>query len=149
MFMDKVKNFCDHSMTMWEMTDILLTSGSFWTPPASFRVKRELDFCNSYLSLLYFCLIQSMSSYCTLVYFTLICIKNCLIFFQNFPFCYFFLVFHQFSTSVINCIPTLELFITLFTTVFLSIYWCLKYQVNSHDFYGTLNANHCYNLCKR
>ena len=30
---DKVKNFCDHSMTMWEMTDILLTSGSFWPPP--------------------------------------------------------------------------------------------------------------------
>ena len=28
--MDEVKIFCDHSKTMWEMTDILLTSGSFW-----------------------------------------------------------------------------------------------------------------------
>ena len=33
MFMDKVKIFCDHSMTMWEMTDILLTKRSFWPPP--------------------------------------------------------------------------------------------------------------------
>ena len=36
--MDKVKNFCDHSMTLREMTDNLLTNGHFWTPPASFRV---------------------------------------------------------------------------------------------------------------
>ena len=33
MFMDKVKNFCDHSMTLREMTDNLLTTGHFWTPP--------------------------------------------------------------------------------------------------------------------
>ena len=36
--MDKVKNFCDHSMTLREMTDNLLTTGHFWTTPASFRV---------------------------------------------------------------------------------------------------------------
>ena len=33
MFMDKVKNFCDHSMTLREMTDNLLSSSHFWTPP--------------------------------------------------------------------------------------------------------------------
>ena len=33
MFMDKVKNFCDHSMILWEMAGDLLTSGSFWPPP--------------------------------------------------------------------------------------------------------------------
>ena len=38
--MDKVMIFCDHSKTMWEMTDILLTSGSFWPPSASFRINR-------------------------------------------------------------------------------------------------------------
>ena len=37
--MDKVKNFCDHSMILWEMAGDLLTSGSFWPPPASLRVK--------------------------------------------------------------------------------------------------------------
>ena len=37
--MDKVKNFCDHSTILWEMAGDLLTSGHFWTPPASFRVK--------------------------------------------------------------------------------------------------------------
>ena len=36
MFMDKVKNFCDHSMTLREMTDNLPTTVHFWTPPASF-----------------------------------------------------------------------------------------------------------------
>ena len=39
MYMDKVKIFCDHSMTLREMTDNLPASGHFWTPPASFRVK--------------------------------------------------------------------------------------------------------------
>ena len=39
--MDKVKIFCDHSMTLREMTDNLPASGHFWTPPASFRVKRN------------------------------------------------------------------------------------------------------------
>ena len=33
MFVDKVKNFCDHSMILWEMAGDLLTSGHFWTPP--------------------------------------------------------------------------------------------------------------------
>ena len=36
--MDKVKSFCDHSMTLRETTDNLPASGHFWTPPASFRV---------------------------------------------------------------------------------------------------------------
>ena len=40
--MDKVKIFCDHSMTLREMTDNLLASGHFWTPPASFRVKATI-----------------------------------------------------------------------------------------------------------
>ena len=31
--MDKVIIFCDHSMTLREMTDNLLTVGHFWTPP--------------------------------------------------------------------------------------------------------------------
>ena len=31
--MDKVKIFCDHSMTLREMTDNLPASGHFWTPP--------------------------------------------------------------------------------------------------------------------
>ena len=39
MFMDKVKKFCEPSLILWEMAGDLLTSGSFWTPPASFRVK--------------------------------------------------------------------------------------------------------------
>ena len=34
----KVKNFCDHSMTLREMTNNLLTTGHFWTTPASLRV---------------------------------------------------------------------------------------------------------------
>ena len=39
MYMDKVKIFYDHSMTLREMTDNLPTSCHFWTPgPASFRV---------------------------------------------------------------------------------------------------------------
>jgi hypothetical protein len=43
MFMDKVKIFCEQSMTMREMIDNLLTSGHFWTPPASFRVNNAFD----------------------------------------------------------------------------------------------------------
>ena len=31
MFMDKVKNFCNHSMILWELADGLLTNG--WIPP--------------------------------------------------------------------------------------------------------------------
>ena len=38
--MDKVKIFCDHNMTLREMTNNLMTSGHFWTPPATFRVNR-------------------------------------------------------------------------------------------------------------
>ena len=34
--MGKVKNFCDHSMTLREMTDNLLTTGHFWPPPPVF-----------------------------------------------------------------------------------------------------------------
>ena len=30
---DKVKNFCDHCMILWEMAGDLLTSRSFWPPP--------------------------------------------------------------------------------------------------------------------
>ena len=33
MFMDKVKNFCDHSIPLREMTDNLQTTGHLWTPP--------------------------------------------------------------------------------------------------------------------
>ena len=42
--MDKIKNFCDQSMILWEMKGILLTDA--WIPPpppkppASFRVNR-------------------------------------------------------------------------------------------------------------
>jgi hypothetical protein len=43
MFMDKVKNFCDHCITLRETTDNLLTTGHFWTTPASFRVKKLLE----------------------------------------------------------------------------------------------------------
>ena len=35
--------FCDHSLTLREMTDNLPTSGHFWTPPASFRVNYEIS----------------------------------------------------------------------------------------------------------
>ena len=38
-YIDKVKNFCDHSITLRGMTDNLLTTGHFWTTSASFRVK--------------------------------------------------------------------------------------------------------------
>ena len=38
MFIDKVKNFCDHSMILWEMAANPKPTGHFWTPPASFRV---------------------------------------------------------------------------------------------------------------
>ena len=39
MFMDKVKNFCDHKMILWEMGTNLLTNGTLWSPsPASIRV---------------------------------------------------------------------------------------------------------------
>ena len=31
-------DFCDYSMTLREMTDILLTSGHFWTPPPPHRL---------------------------------------------------------------------------------------------------------------
>ena len=37
--MDKVKNFCDHKMILWEMGANLLINGHFDPPPASFRVK--------------------------------------------------------------------------------------------------------------
>ena len=40
MFMDKVKNFCDHSMILWELASNRNPIGSFWTPPASFRVNK-------------------------------------------------------------------------------------------------------------
>ena len=33
MFIDKVKNFCDHSMILWEMAANRKPIGSFWTPP--------------------------------------------------------------------------------------------------------------------
>ena len=39
MFMDKVKNFYDHSMILLEMAGDLLAGGHFWPPPASFRVE--------------------------------------------------------------------------------------------------------------
>ena len=48
MFMDKVKNFCDHSMILWEMGANLLTDGTLWSPPASFRVKKKLQLANSF-----------------------------------------------------------------------------------------------------
>ena len=39
MFIDKVKNFCDHSMILWKMAANRKHIGSFWIPPpASFRV---------------------------------------------------------------------------------------------------------------
>ena len=41
MFMDNVKNFCDHSMILWEMAANRKPIGSFWTPPASFRVNKQ------------------------------------------------------------------------------------------------------------
>ena len=60
MFMDKVKNFCDHSMTLREMTDDLLTSGHFCPPPASFRVKRHINaFLQSF--------VQQMTSMCQII----------------------------------------------------------------------------------
>ena len=31
--MDKVKNFCDHSMILWEMAANPKPTGHFWTPP--------------------------------------------------------------------------------------------------------------------
>ena len=39
MFMDKVKNFCDHSMILWEMAANQKSKGTLWPTPASFRVK--------------------------------------------------------------------------------------------------------------
>ena len=47
MYMDKVKNFCDHSMILWEMAANRKPTGHFWTTPASFRVKEYL--CNKLL----------------------------------------------------------------------------------------------------
>ena len=44
-FMDTVKNFCDHSMTLRETTDYFLTTGHFWTPPASLRVNEPYYMC--------------------------------------------------------------------------------------------------------
>ena len=41
MYMDKVKNFCDHSMILWEMAANQKPTGHFWTTPASFRVKQK------------------------------------------------------------------------------------------------------------
>ena len=37
--MDKVKNFCDHSMILLEMAANQKPTRHFWTTPASFRVK--------------------------------------------------------------------------------------------------------------
>ena len=37
--MDKVKNFCDHSMILWEMAANQKSKGTLWPTPASFRVK--------------------------------------------------------------------------------------------------------------
>ena len=39
MFMDKVKNFCDHSKILWEMAANRKHIGTLWPPSASFRVK--------------------------------------------------------------------------------------------------------------
>ena len=39
MYMDKVKNFCDHSIILREMAANRKPTGHFWTTPASFRVK--------------------------------------------------------------------------------------------------------------
>ena len=41
MFIDKVKNFCDHSMILREMAANQKPIGTLWPPPASFRVKRS------------------------------------------------------------------------------------------------------------
>ena len=54
MYMDKVKIFCDHSMTLREMTDNLPASVHFWTPPASFRVKKTFLLSQMVTSWTYF-----------------------------------------------------------------------------------------------
>ena len=51
MYMDKVKNFCDHSMILWEMAANQKPTGHFWTTPASFRVKRHFFTTPSYYSI--------------------------------------------------------------------------------------------------
>ena len=39
--MDKVKNFCDQSMTLREMTNNLLTTGHFWPTPQPLELTGE------------------------------------------------------------------------------------------------------------
>ena len=41
--MDKVKNFCDHSIILREMAANRKPTGHFWTTPASFRVNEMVD----------------------------------------------------------------------------------------------------------
>ena len=42
MYMDKVKNFYDHSMILWEMAANQKSKGTLWPTPASFRVKAKI-----------------------------------------------------------------------------------------------------------
>ena len=44
MFMDKVKNFCDHSMILWEMAGDLVAGGHFWPPPDPLGLKQKKTF---------------------------------------------------------------------------------------------------------
>ena len=47
--MDKVKNFCEHSMILWEMAGNLVTDGLPQPPPGSFRVNTSY-LTDSYIS---------------------------------------------------------------------------------------------------
>ena len=50
MFIDKVKKFCDHSMTLWEMAGDLLTNGL--NPPPQLLGLKESNLANLNLKIL-------------------------------------------------------------------------------------------------